>query len=111
VLGDHFVMHRFEGHVGGQNCVAIDVIGTPESAELVVNGIHYVRAPRPFRWSRDGAGWSATGAWHIRKQTFPAKGFLEPTKDRNVLRGTWDIAAADGHWVRRWDLRYRRRRS
>ena len=103
--GDRFLIHRFDGLVGDDPAVCIEVIGRDAANEDYPVYTYYHNGARN-EWrlhERDGA-WLMTGQWDIGGKRTDVRCTLVFSDDRDAMAGKWEYADGAHAWHTFWEV-------
>ena len=112
--GDRFLIHRFDGLVGDEPAVCIEVIGRDAANEDYPVHTFYNNGVTA-KWllhERNGA-WLLTGHWDIAGKLTDVRCTLVFSDSGEAMAGRWEHAVKNGstHWVPFWEVEARRVRA
>jgi len=107
--GECFLVHRFEGRVGDEPAVCLEVIGRDAANEdYPVHTFYHNGMSTQWRLhERDGA-WYMTGQWDIGGKRADVRCTLVLSDDGKAMAGKWEYADPDHAWHTFWDVEARK---
>lgn len=105
LAGERFLVHRFEGLVGDEPAVCLELIGYDTAAEdYPVHTYYNTGLTNEWRLhERDGA-WLFTGKWDIKGKSMDVRCTLVFSEDGDAMAGKWEYSPDGKAWTTFWDM-------
>ena len=107
--GECFLIHRFDGRVGDDPAVCLEVIGRDAANEDYPVHTYYHNGVRN-EWrlhERDGA-WLLTGKWDIGGKPTDVRCTLVFSEDGEAMESKWEYADGGHDWHAFWEIEARK---
>lgn len=102
--GEKFLIHRFEGTVGGNDASCIEMICYGPDTDSYQVETYYNNGKRnSWQYQHTGDTWILTGSWemdHIKTEVRCTLTFI----DNDHLSGSWEYLDPTEHWLPFWQV-------
>ena len=105
LTGHSFVVHRFEGHVGGEPAASIEIIDAGSATKSYPVHTYYSNGlARDWRLQERGpTGWLLTGTWTMGEKEAHVRCTI--IESDGVLTERWEYASDGVDWKPSWDVK------
>ena len=106
LTGGSFLVHRFEGDVGGAEAACIEIIGR-ETADGTYPVHTYYNNGVANEWllqKGDGA-WTLTGVWELAGMSMNVRCTIVFSADGNTRTGKWEHSGDGAPWQTFWEVK------
>jgi Protein of unknown function (DUF1579) len=107
--GEHFLIHRFDGHVGSSEAACVEIIGY-ETSKLAYRYRTFYNNGRTAEWlgrEHDDA-WVLTGVWQMPNGSFTVRCTTQFDEDQHAMTGLWEYSTDQSKWKIFWDVKAQR---
>ncbi|HTE46766.1 MAG TPA: DUF1579 family protein [Gemmatimonadaceae bacterium] len=103
--GELFLIHRFQGQVGGADSACIEVIGSDASTRAYPVRTYYnTGVMNDWQYEDHGAAWIQFGEWTMGDERIHVRCTTHFSDDGNTRTGRWESSSDGVAWETFWDV-------
>jgi len=107
--GDRFLIHRFDGLVGDDPAVGIEIIGRDAASEdYPVHTFYNDGTSTQWRLHEHSGAWVMNGQWDIDGHRTDVRCTIVVSEDGIANAGKWEYADASHAWHTFWEIEARK---
>ncbi|MEP6491882.1 MAG: DUF1579 family protein [bacterium] len=105
LTGELFLIHRFQGQVGGAASACIEVIGYDPSTDAYPARTYYNNGIiNDWQYEDHGKIWILAGEWMMGDERTYVRCTTRFSDDDNTRSGRWESSADGVNWQTYWDV-------